>query len=218
MLNELDRELESRGHRFVRYADDCMIFCKSNRAAVRVKASLTTYIEQSLHLRVNHDKTKVGYVRGQKFPGYSFYEYSGESRLSVHPKSLAKFKSKLKELTGRSNGMGYEKRKESLRYYIMGWLEYFKLADMKSKLQELDTWYRRRLRMCIRKCRKKVKTRFKNLQLCGIDKRKAWEWANTRKSYRRISNSYILARALNNDNLRRANYLFLIDCYRKVVS
>lgn len=195
-----------------------MIFCKSKRAAVRVKESITHYIESTLHLRVNHEKTVVGYIRGLKFLGYSFYVMSGECRLSVHAKSFTKFKSKLKALTGRSNGMGYEKRKASLRCFIMGWLEYFKLADIKNKLKDLDTWYRRRLRMCIWKCWKKVKTRFKNLQRCGIDKRKAWEWANTRKGYWHISNSFILNRALSNDSLRRANYPFLMDCYCKVVS
>ena len=218
MLNELDKELERRGHPFVRYADDCMIFCRSKRAAERTKESITSFIEEVLYLRVNREKTKVGYVRGMNFLGYSFYIYSGECRLTVHPKSCDKFESKLKELTGRSNGMGYAKRKESLRYFIMGWLEYFKLADMKSKLRDLDMWYRRRLRMCIWKNWKKIRTRFKNLMKCGIDKRKAWEWANTRKGYWHISKSWILSRAISNDNLRRANYPLLIDCYRKVVS
>jgi len=218
MLNELDKEPERRGHPFVRYADDSMIFCKSKRAAERTGVSIIRFIEDVLYLRVNQEKTSVGYVRGKKFPGCSFYVKSGECRLSVHAKSWNKFKSKLKELTSRSNGMGYKKRKQSLEYFIMGWLEYFKHSDMKSKLQELDEWYRRRLRMCIWKCWKKVKTRFKNLIKCGIDKRKAWEWANTRKGNRHISGSFILSRALNNDNLRRANYPFLMDCYRKVVS
>ena len=158
------------------------------------------------------------YVRGMKFLGYSFYIHSGECRLNVHPRSYAKFKTRLKELTGRSNGMGYEKRKTSLGLFIRGWLEYFKLADMKSRLQTLDEWYRRRLRMCIWKCWKKTKTRFNNLCKCGIDKGKAWEWANTRKGYWHIADSFILHRALNNDLLRRAKYPFLLDCYRKVVS
>ena len=149
MLNELDKELDRRGHPFVRYADDCMIFSKSKRAAGRTKESITRFIEEVLYLRVNRVKTKFGYVRGMKFLGYSFYIHSGECRLSVHLKSYDKFETKLKELTGRSNGMGYVKRKESLRNFIMGWLEYFKLADMKSKLRDIDTWYRRRLRMCI---------------------------------------------------------------------
>lgn len=218
MLNELDNELERRGHPFVRYADDCLIFCKSKRASERTQVNIIRFIEEVLILQVNKDKTSAGTVRGMKFLGYSFYVKSGECRLSVHPQSYDKLKTRLKALTGRSNGMGYEKRKTSLRLFICGWLEYFKLADMKSRLQTLDEWYRRRLRMCIWKCWKQTKTRFNNLCKCGIDKGKAWEWANTRKGYWHISNSYILARALNNDNLRRANYPFLLDCYRKVVS
>ncbi|MDR2138698.1 MAG: group II intron reverse transcriptase/maturase [Tannerella sp.] len=218
MLNELDKELERRGHRFVRYADDCLILCRSKRSAERTMVSIIRFIEEKLYLRVNKEKTKTGYVRGMKFLGYSFYVKSGKCRLPVHPKSYTRFKHTLKSLTGRSNGMGYEKRKSCLRLFITGWLEYFKLADMKSKLQKLDAWYHRRVRMCIWKCWKKVKTRFKNLMRCGIDKRKAWEWANTRKGYWHISNSFILSRALNNDNLRRAGYPFLMDCYRKVVS
>lgn len=218
MLDSLDRELESRGHPFVRYADDCMIFCRSQRAAERTRDSIIRFIEDVLCLRVNREKTKAGCIRGMKFLGYSFYDHSGECRLSVHAKSLDKFKAKLKELTGRSNGMGYTQRKESLRHYIMGWLEYFKLADMKSKLHKMDRWYRRRLRMCIWKNWKKTVTRFKNLVKCGIDRYQAWQWANTRKGYWHISNSWILSRALNNDNLKRANYPLLMDCYRKVVS
>jgi group II intron reverse transcriptase/maturase len=218
MLHELDKELERRAHPFVRYADDCLIFCRSKRAAERTKESLIRFIENVLYLRVNKEKTSTGYVRRMKFLGYSFYMKSGECRLSVHPKSYDKLKSKLKDLTGRSNGMGYEKRKLSLRLFIRGWLEYFKLADIKSWLQRIDEWYRRRLRMCIWKCWKKIKTRFNNLCKCGIDKGKAWEWANTRKGYWHIAKSFILSQALNNDNLRRANYPFLMDCYRKIVS
>jgi group II intron reverse transcriptase/maturase len=218
MLNELDKELEGRGHPFVRYADDCLIFCKSKRAAERTKMSITRYIEEALYPGVNREKTRTGYVRGMKFPGYSFYLKSGECRLSVHPKSCDKPEARLKELTGRSNGAGYEKRKTSLRLFIRGWLEYFKPADMKSRLQRIDEWYRRRLRMCIWKCWKRVKTRFRNLCKCGIEKGKAWEWANTRKGYRHTADSFILHRALSNELLRRANYPFLMDCYRKTVS
>ena len=218
MLNELDKELERRGHPYVRYADDCLIFCRSKRAAERTKRSVIRFIESVLYLRVNMEKTSVGSVRGMKYLGYSFYVNNGECRLRVHPQSYDKLKSNLKTLTGRSNGMGYEQRKANLRLFIRGWLEYFKLSDMKKKLQGLDQWYRRRLRMCIWKCWKKIKTRFKNLCLCGIEKKKAWEWANTRKGYWHIADSFILHRSLSNDNLRRANYPFLMDCYRKVVS
>lgn len=218
MLTELDKELERCGHPFVRYADDCLIFCKSIRAAERTKKSIIRFIEEVLYLGVNKDKTSVGYVRGMKFLGYSFYVKSGECCLSVHAKSYAKLKSRLKELTARSNGMGYEKRKSYLSLFIRGWLECFKLADMKKRLQTQDEWYRRRLRMCIWKYWKKTKTRFNNLCRCRIDKGKVWEWANTRKGYWHIAVSFILHRTLNNDNFKRANNPFLTDCYRKVVS
>ena len=216
MLNELDKELSQRGHKFVRYADDCMILCKSERAAQRVKDSIVEYIEKHLSLKVNKEKTKVGYIRGLKFLGYSFYMKDNKCRLSLHPKSLSKMKSKLKELTSRSNGMGYELRKQKLRLYIQGWINYYKLADMKKHLLRTDEWYKRRLRMCIWKCWKKVKTKFHNLMKCGIDKQKAWEWANTRKGYWRISNSWILACSITNEKLRLAGYPNLSDYYRKM--
>ena len=184
--------------------------------AARTMECITRFIEEVLYLRVKREKTKTGNVRGMSFLGYSFYLCAGKCQLSVHPKSYAKLKSKLKELTGHSNGMGYEKRKLSLRLFIRGWLEYFKFADMKSHLCRIDEWYRRRLRTCIWKCWKKMKTRFSHLCKCGIDKGKAWEWANTRKGYWRIADSFILHRALNNDNLRRTNYPFLMGSYRKI--
>lgn len=157
MLNELDTELEDRGHKYVRYADDCLILCKSERSAHRVKESLTTFIETKLLLKVNRDKTQVGHVRNMKYLGYSFYMKYRECRLRVHPKSYLKLKARLKELTGRSNGMGYEQRKTRLHLFMRGWIEYFKLADMQSYLKTIDKWYRRRVRMCIWKCWKRIK-------------------------------------------------------------
>lgn len=213
MLNELDKELERRGHRFVRYADDSMILCKSKKSAERVCASITEFVEKELHLTVNREKTEVGYIRGMKYLGYSFYFTKGKCRLCVHKKTKDKFKRKVKSLTGRSNGMGYAQRKEVLWQTFRGWLEYFKYADMKTMLKLLDQWYRRRLRMCIWKCWKKVKTRFANLQKCGIPRGKAWEWTNTRKGYWHISDSYILARALRNELLMRAGYPLLEPLY-----
>lgn len=218
MLNELDKELEHRGHPFVRYADDCMIFCKSKRAAERTKKSIIEFIESKLYLRVNRDKTTVGYVRGKKFLGYSFYVSEGVCRLSVHPRSVTKMKARLKELTSRSNGWGYEERKSKLRQFIVGWVEYFKLADMKQQLSRIDEWLRRRIRMCIWKYWKKVKTRYHNLMRCGIEKNQSWTWANTRKGYWCIAGSPIVSRAINNDSLRKAGYLTLSDYYRKVTS
>jgi RNA-directed DNA polymerase len=121
MLGELDKELARRGHRFVRYADDSLIFCKSKRACLRVKESINRFIESILYLRVNKEKTTVGYIRGMKFFGYSFYKKSkGKWELCVHPKSYGKLKDRLKKITNRSNGIGYQKTKELLQYYLQG--------------------------------------------------------------------------------------------------
>ncbi|MFB5764134.1 group II intron reverse transcriptase/maturase [Paenibacillus medicaginis] len=218
MLNELDKELENRGHRFVRYADDMLIFCKSRRSAKRTLENVLPFIEEKLFLKVNREKTMVDEAKKVKFLGFSFYEKKGESRVRIHPKSVAKMKAKVKELTSRSNGMGNEERAEKLRRYIMGWINYFKIADMKKLLQTTDEWMRRRIRMVYWKQWKRVKTKFEKLQSLGIHKQKAWEYANTRKSYWRTSNSPILSRSLGNNVLKNLGFLFFSDYYRQVIA
>lgn len=215
MLNELDKELERRGLPFVRYADDVMIFCKSSRAALRVKESITRFIEGKLFLKVNREKTVVSYVRGVKFLGYSLNVVKGQCLLTVHPKSKNKMKSKLKELTSRSNGWGYELRKQKLTDYIRGWIAYFHLAQIKRFCTETDEWLRRRIRMCIWKSWKNVKTRVANLKKCGALDWQAYQWGNTRLGHWRVANSRLLTSAMSNDRLRRAGYVGLMDCYLK---
>ena len=217
MLNELDNELEKRGHKFVRYADDLMIFCKSRRAAERTLANIVPFIENKLFLKVNKDKTAVDYVGRVKFLGVSYYEKEGQARVRIHPKSVLRLKARIRQLTARSNGWSNEKRKQKLREYIVGWVNYFKIADIKSLLVRLDEWLRRRIRMVIWKQWKKIKTKFTNLQKLGIDKAKAWEWANTRKSYWRTSSSPILHRSLTTEKLRKVGYLFFSDYYKTAV-
>jgi group II intron reverse transcriptase/maturase len=216
LLNELDWELEKRGHKFVRYADDMVILCKSLRSAERTMKSIVSYIEKTLFLKVNRDKSKVATVMDIKFLGYTFYKYKGEGRLRIHPKSAAKMKTRIKQLTSRSNGWGNERRKEALSQYIKGWVQYFKLADMRNFMVRTDEWYRRRLRMVIWKQWKRIKTRVANLIKLGINKYKAYEWANTRKGYWHIANSFILSRTITNDRLRMAGYVFLLDYYESV--
>jgi len=216
MLNELDKELESRGHRFVRYADDLVILCKSKRSAERTLTNIVPYIENKLFLKVNRDKTKVANIRGIKFLGYSFYVYKEVGRLRIHPNSITKMKERIRSLTSRSNGWGYTRRKEALRQYITGWVNYFKLADMRTLLLRVDEWYRRRLRMVIWKQWKRVRTRGRNLMKLGINKYKAWEWANTRKGYWHTANSFILCRSVTDEHLRLAGYVFFSDYYRSV--
>ncbi len=216
MLNELDKELERRGHKFVRYADDFLIFCKSKRSSERVMRSVTEFIETSLYLKVNHEKSQAVSYRKIRFLGYSFYKTKGACRLRVHPKSVAKMKAKIKELTSRSNGWGNERRKEALSQFIKGWVQYFKLADMKVLLQETDKWYRRRLRMVIWKQWKQTKTKLTNLIKLGVNKSKAWEWSNTRKSYWHTAKSFILSTTITNERLQQAGYLFFTNYYRSL--
>ena len=216
MLNELDRELEIRGHRFVRYADDMLILCKSKRSAERTMKHLVPFIERKLFLKVNHEKSTVAYITKVKFLGYSFYKLKGEGRLRIHVKSVAKMRSRIKELTSRSNGWGPARRKEALRQFITGWMNYFKLADMKSILLVTDEWYRRRLRMVLWKQWKRIRTRTANLMKLGINRQKAWEYANTRKSYWNVAKSQILTTSVTNERLKQAGYMFLTDWYLNV--
>ena len=216
MLNELDKELARRGHKFVRYADDCMILVRSKRAAERVRESIATFIESRLHLKVNREKTEVSYVGRVKYLGYSFYMMNGQCRLRLHPKSVTKMKAKLKELTSRSKGWGYAKLKDKLNRFINGWMNYFKLADMRNILQSTDEWLRHRIRSYVWKSWKKVGARFRNLVRCGIDRWRAWQWANTRGGYWNTAGSPILCRAMNNERLKLQGYPCLVDLYVKL--
>ncbi|WP_232696597.1 group II intron reverse transcriptase/maturase [Brevibacillus daliensis] len=218
MLNELDKELEKRGHRFVRYADDLLIFCKSKRSAERALENIIPFIEKKLFLRINREKTVVDEARRVKFLGFSFYQHKEETRIRIHPKSIVKMKTRVKELTSRSNGIGNAERAEKLRRYIMGWVNYFKIADMKKLLQSTDEWMRRRICMVYWKQWKRVKTRFEQLKTLGVHKQKAWEYANTRKSYWRTSNSPILATSLGNNTLKGLGFLYFSDYYRQVTA
>ena len=139
MLNELDKELERRGHRFVRYADDCMIFCKSRKSAERTLANILPFIEGKLFLKVNRQKTKVAHNSKVKYLGYTFYRYRGKCRLRVHSKSVQKMKNKLRELTGRNKGISNQIREEKYQQFVRRWVNYFKLVDMKSLLSNAQS-------------------------------------------------------------------------------
>jgi len=213
MLNELDKELTKRGLKFCRYADDCNIYVKSKKAAERVMASITRFLEEELKLKVNREKSAVDRPWKLKFLGFSFYQKKGETGIRVHPKSVKKFKAKLKAVTGRSNAMSMNERITELKQIITGWVNYFGIADMGKLAKELDEWLRRRIRMCYWKRWKKIKTRHDNLVRLGIDDRKAWEYANTRKGYWRISNSPILSRALTNERLKKQGFPTITERY-----
>ena len=140
----------------------------------------------------------------------------GDIRFRIHPQSVAKLKRKLRVLTSRSNGWGSEKRKRKLSAFIKGWVNYYKYANILGLMKLIDKWYRRRLRMVIWKQWKKIGTKERNLIKLGINKYKAWEFANTRKSYWRTSKSPILQRSVTNERLKLAGYIFFTDYYTKV--
>ena len=218
MLHELDRELERRGHRFCRYADDCNIYVKSKKAGNRVMNSVSQFIEKRLKLKVNRDKSAVDYPTNRKFLGFSFYRIRGVTRIRVHPKSLKRLKARLKELTGRSIGISMEARIDKLNQTIRGWVNYYILADMRTHCQTTDEWLRRRLRMCYWKQWKKISSRLDNLVRLGISDSKAWEFANTRKGYWHIANSPILASSLTNDHFRIIGLSCLSEVYSSSLS
>lgn len=216
MLNQLDKELESRHHRFVRYADDIVIFCKSQRSCERTFQHILPFIEGKLRLKVNREKTEITHIRNIKFLSYGFYFNKGKCRFRVHPKGVQKLKNKIHTITERSNGMSVEKRKERLNQTVRGWVNYYKLADMKGLMVKMDQWTRRRMRMVTWKRWKKIRTRYYWLRKLGINERKAWEWANTRKGYWRVAGSYILDRTLTNELFRKAKYVSFLEYYLSV--
>jgi len=204
-LTGFDRELEVRGHKFVRYADDCNIYVKSQRAAQRVMESCKRYLEGKLKLKVNTEKSRVGSPLKLKFLGFSLYKMR-KTGIRVHEKPMRKFKERVRQITSRKRGRAISLVLHELKLYTTGWINYYGIADMQRKVQTLTEWMRRRIRMYIWKQWKKISARFTNLKTLGIPKGKAWEWANTRKGYWRIANSFILSRTLTNEYLVTLGY------------
>ena len=214
MLDELDKELERRGHKFCRYADDNNVYVKSKRAGFRVMNSMTNIIENNLKLKVNKDKSAVDFVSKRKFLGFSFYFSKSGAEIRIHEKSIKRFKEKVKFHTNRNKGISMEYRLLNLNQITRGWINYYGIANARGRLIELDKWIRRRLRACIWKQWKKTSTKQRNLVKLGIDKYKAWQYANTRKGYWRISKSPILNNSLNNKYLESLGFISLIQTYQ----
>jgi group II intron reverse transcriptase/maturase len=205
-LTEFDRLLESRGHKFVRYADDCNIYMKSRRAAERVMENCTKYLEEKLRLKVNRDKSKTGSPLRLKFLGFSMYKTCGKSGIRPHEKSLKKFKEKVRKLTSRKQGYSFEIILANLKRYTTGWLGYYAIADMKSRISALNEWIRRRIRQIFWKQWKRIKPKHDNLKRLGIPDGQAWQWANSRLGYWRVAGSWILTRSLTNEYLVSIGY------------
>ena len=220
LLNELDKELDKRGHHFVRYADDMMIMCKSQRAAQRTYESISKFIEKKLFLNINKDKTKICHLSEDvKFLGYTFMKRQLKNdettkwHASVHRKSLAKLKVNIKALTDRRCPKGWSTTKTELNTVLRGWFNYFRLGIRKTLVTTIDGWTRRRIRQMYWKTWKKNSTRIKELEKLGINKDKAYQWGNSSKSYWRIAGSFILCRALTNKTIKEKGWSLLSDLF-----
>ena len=199
MLDDLDKELEKRGHRFVRYADDCNIYVKTQRAGERVMASVQAFLEQKLKLKVNPKKSKVDRATRVKFLGFSFYKRKGEVLTRVAARSLERFREKLRRLTKRTRSGKLEGIIQEINQYTLGWIGYFRQANTPSVYEELDQWIRRRLRQIVWKRWKRGTTRYRELVKLGVPKSRAalgavgkspWHMAKSPVVNEALSNTY----------------------------
>lgn len=207
LLDDLDKELERRGLRFVRYADDFMIFVKSQRSAERVFASVQRFLTQQLKLVVNEQKSCVRESRGCEFLGFTFV--GKQVTIKVAPKKLKAFKHRIKELTGRSRGISMQRRLTDLNRYVRGWIGYFGLARQLDDIADLDGWIRRRVRMCYWKQWRHPRTKVRNLVRLGVNLDMAIKHAVTRKSYWRMSRTPAMRYAMPNKWLAQQGLLSL---------
>lgn len=215
ILDELDKELARRGHSFVRYADDCSIYVGSEKAAQRVLTSLTTYIEKSLKLKVNKEKSKVSSPFESTLLGFSFYNDKGTWQVRVANKTLKRIKEKCKKITERNNGSNTKQKITALKAVIEGWVNYFSIAKGKSVMQRLDEYVRVRLRMGLWKEWKNCKTRVANLLKLKASRQKSYEWGNSSRGYCRIAHSPVLSTTLNNGYFTRNGYEGFLNTYNR---
>jgi group II intron reverse transcriptase/maturase len=213
LLDDLDQELTKRGHRFVRYADDCNIFVKSKRAGERVMKSVIQFVEGKLKLRVNREKSAVDRPWNRKFLGFSFLP-NRQATIRLAPKTIERFKEKIREITSRTRPMSMSERIHKLNQYLMGWIGYFKLAAAKSHCEKLDAWIRRRLRMCLWKQWKRVRTRIRELRALGLPDWIVFMMANSRRGAWEMSRN--TNNALNNSYWERQGLKSLLHRYLEI--
>jgi len=213
VLDELDKELKVRDNRFVRYADDCSIYVRSEKSANRIMETITNYIESKLRLKVNRTKSKVNRPNESTLLGFSFYQREKGWEIRIAPKSLKKIKQKMKENTKRNDPSSAKEKIKKMEAVIRGWVNYFSIAKAKSKMEELDKMVRMRLRIGIWKQWKMPKTKKRNLEKLGIKSGKAYVWSNSRKGYCRIAHSPVVCVALNNEYFTRLQYVGFTNYY-----
>lgn len=218
-LNEFDQEYEKRGVKFVRYADDIVLLAKSDRAAKRLLETSTGYLEGTLKLRVNQEKSRVVSVfaiRNFKYLGFTLGKNGKGIYIRVHGKPWKKMKSKLKELSSRRSGQDIHACLEKIKVYMRGWLNYYGIADMKNRIDELNSWLYHRIRMCIWKQWKLPKTKKRNLMKLGIPEYFAHQAANSRRKYWYVSGMGAVNRALTKERLINSGFYDLATAYQSV--
>jgi len=215
-LTKFDRMLEERGHKFVRYADDCNIYVKSRRAAERVMTGCIKFLEGKLKLKVNLKKSTTGSPLRLKFLGFSLYKLIGRIGIRVHEKSLLRLKDRLRDLTSRSRSGTIEQILAELTRLINGWLGYYRIADIKKYLEQLSGWLRRRIRQIYWKRWKLIRTRIDNLIRLGITREEARKWASRRKGYWRIAGSEVLCIPMNNRYLEMLGFPNIVKWYERL--
>jgi len=210
LLDDLDKELERRGHCFCRYADDCNIYVRTQEAGERVIASVTRFLEEGLRLRVNGEKSAVAFVEERQFLGYRLLR---DGRLGIAPRSLERAKRRIREITRRNRGVSLERMIRELNSYLTGWVTYFRYAACKTHLQRLDEWIRRKLR-CVRlKQRKRAKPIADFFQSLGVPEWSAWRLALSGKGWWRKSGSPQAHQAMNIAWFREQGLVSLSERY-----
>jgi len=217
MLNELDKELEKRELHFVRYADDCNIFVKSQKSAERVMKSITDFIERKLGLKVNASKSKIGRPKDIKFLGFGYFtDSTGQYQAKPHQSSIMKLKAKLKRLTRRSWSIPLSDRLKKVKQQVSGWVHYFRIAKMKTVLSKVDEHLRRRIRVVIWKQWKTIRKRYDSLRQLGAGHELAYKTANCRKSYQYVCVTYAIHSTITNKRLEKRGLTSLSNLYGKV--
>ena len=213
MLNELDKELEARGLNFVRYADDCLILVGSKKAAERVMQSIVKFIENKLGLKVNAEKSRIARPQDVKYLGFGFYYDKDAERWYPrdHEKSIEKLKRKLKQLTNRSWSVSLDLRIEKINQVVRGWVNYFKICNMKTHMENISSHLRRRIRCIIWKQWKVPSKRRESLTKLGISKVVANKYACSGNKYWKMSMTPVIHKAISNERLQKRGLLCPID-------
>lgn len=211
LLDDLDKELEKRGHRFVRYMDDVVILVRSECAGRRVMASVSRYLSRTLKLKVNRQKSQVVKVSALEYLGFQFRGV----RVYWSDKAFADFKHRLKGLTTRSWGVSMEYRLNRLNQYLRGWMGYFGISQYYRPIPELDSWLRRRIRMCYWKQWRRPRIRIQNLLKLGTDKRQAILTGISRKAYWHLSRTLATQSGMTNQWLAQQGLLSIRDLWMK---